>query len=80
MFKFNFFRKKSKLEKSYQECVEAIAEMNKKIAVDKLTEYYADLQTMYGTIDVCPINLAEMVFQKKKAAGQLDKFNRPVRV
>jgi hypothetical protein len=66
------------LEQSRQKSIEEMAAINKKEAINKLTQYYTDLEKMYGSNGVSPATLAEVAFSNKKAAGQLDELNQPI--
>lgn len=58
--------------------IERMAKINKQAAINKLTQYYIDIEKIYGFNGISPVKLAEIAFENKKAAGQLDELNRPI--
>ena len=53
-----------------------IRKENKKLHIQRMTDYFMDLAGIYDEVDISANLLAEDIVNKKIAAGQLDELNR----
>lgn len=67
----------TKLERSAKRSMRAVADLNDDVNVRKMTDYYIVVDQ--GKCELSPITKAMIDIENKKAAGQFDELNQPLK-
>lgn len=68
----------TKLERNAKRSMRAMADLNYDANVQKMTDYYIVVD-QWKKCELSPITKAKIAVQNKKAAGQFDELNQPLK-